>query len=95
MVIRTRNIKFPYKTSIKKADRLLHEADHKWRLITEKHTEILDFIPCVMVLLLHSNRQMDGHTVPKYVLQIHVQLCTNKSILNNLSLIPGYLVQCF
>ena len=44
-----------------RCDRLLREAlDRERHLITDKHTEILDCIPYVMVLLLHTDKRTDG-----------------------------------
>ena len=58
--------KCPLAHRIIKSPRPLRTAlDHKSFLITDKHTEILDCIPCVMVIFL-TNGRTDGRTDGRY-----------------------------
>ncbi len=55
----------------------LHETNKQ---ITTKHTEILDCIPCVMVLLLNADRGADHcFVVDKYTKKISVISFTHNS----------------
>ncbi len=58
-------IKVEAKLNIR-CDQPLCEADSELPLITDKHTEIVDYIPCVMVLLLHSANRALIPTIPRH-----------------------------
>ena len=61
--------------NIIKRNRPLREAlDRERPLITDKHTEILDCIPCVMMVLLHSASRAQRSTTPRQTVDLDLQL---------------------